>query len=398
MRTLIEIIAAALGLVSPLAFVVGLIILIIQAIRKKSKRPGLRLMIQAIALFALGAALYLLDFATVLIIVIGVVAILYVNQLIRKRKDAREAENRPPEPENPDNVRPLDVIHTDLNETILIRGKRIGLDALRRICCLLGSVLGVAFFWDNYLKDIFSKIERWLDKSDSIHLWYDSFAEALFDGLGETLLMALGLALIPICFYGLIWLLCGGVELTVTNRRVWGKAAFGRRVDLPLDSITAVGTGIFRSISVVAPSGAIRVMLIKNRDEIHQVLIRLLLTRQMGIPAVPAPEAAPAPVTQPPAPAQPQEQPAPQPASEPEPQTAPAPAPASQKKAAAPEAPAKPARPAISTDQPAAPAGATLGRCMLCGKTGVPVQTMNFQVGNYMRKRTVCAYCARQGR
>ena len=53
-------------------------------------------------------------------------------------------------------------------------------------------------------------------------------------------------------------------EMTVTDKRVYGIAAFGKRVDLPVDSISALSIiGVLRGISVATSSGKIRFFLIK---------------------------------------------------------------------------------------------------------------------------------------
>ncbi len=70
------------------------------------------------------------------------------------------------------------------------------------------------------------------------------------------------------------------IELIVTNKRVFGRAAFGKRVDLPLDAISSVGMGMLNNISVSTASGSIRFALISNRDEIHNTLSSLLVGRQ----------------------------------------------------------------------------------------------------------------------
>lgn len=69
-------------------------------------------------------------------------------------------------------------------------------------------------------------------------------------------------------------------ELVVTDKRVYGKAAFGKRVDLPFDMISSVGGGLFGSIGVATSSGNIRFWLIKNRDEIFSSITNLLIDRQ----------------------------------------------------------------------------------------------------------------------
>ncbi|MGN0500525.1 MAG: SHOCT domain-containing protein [Ruminococcus sp.] len=76
----------------------------------------------------------------------------------------------------------------------------------------------------------------------------------------------------------LLWL--RSQELTVTDKRVYGKASFGKRVDLPLDSVSAVSTSAFKGIAVGTSSGKISFKLIKNQDEIHALVSKLLLERQ----------------------------------------------------------------------------------------------------------------------
>lgn len=65
-------------------------------------------------------------------------------------------------------------------------------------------------------------------------------------------------------------------ELTVTNRRVTGKASFGKSVDLPLNQISAVGLGIFSRITVATSSGRIHFWFIKNRAEVHSALTEVI--------------------------------------------------------------------------------------------------------------------------
>ena len=92
-------------------------------------------------------------------------------------------------------------------------------------------------------------------------------------------------ALIPlplIIIAMLLYLWLSKYSLTVTDKRVYGKAAFGKRVDLPLDMVSAVGTSALKGISVGTSSGRIKFKLIKNRDEIHSTLSKLLMDRQQA--------------------------------------------------------------------------------------------------------------------
>ncbi len=70
------------------------------------------------------------------------------------------------------------------------------------------------------------------------------------------------------------------MNIVVTNRRVYGTSTFGKRVDLPLDSISAVGKSWLWGIDAGSSSGRIHFKFIQNRDEIHKEISKLLLERQ----------------------------------------------------------------------------------------------------------------------
>lgn len=70
------------------------------------------------------------------------------------------------------------------------------------------------------------------------------------------------------------------VQITVTDKRVYGVDGKGKRVDLPLDSITAIGAGWFNSLTVNTPSGAISFAQLKNRDDLHDAISKLIIERQ----------------------------------------------------------------------------------------------------------------------
>ena len=77
------------------------------------------------------------------------------------------------------------------------------------------------------------------------------------------------------------------VELTVTNKRVYGATKFGKRVDLPLDSVSSVGMSSFKGIAVGTSSGRIVFKGIGNRDEIYEAINKLIVARQEQSKAAP---------------------------------------------------------------------------------------------------------------
>ncbi len=107
------------------------------------------------------------------------------------------------------------------------------------------------------------------------------------------------ISLIPVAAFGLIggliFLWLRSYELTVTDKRIFGKVAFGKRVDLPVDSVSATAMiRLLKGVAVSTSSGKISFLAIKNSDEIYSIINDLLINRQKSekIPANPviAPE------------------------------------------------------------------------------------------------------------
>lgn len=78
----------------------------------------------------------------------------------------------------------------------------------------------------------------------------------------------------------LFYLYVSKMEIIVTNKRVYGKKAFGKRVDLPIDTISAVGTSFLKGIDIGTSAGKIKFKGIRNNIEIHTEISKLLNNRQ----------------------------------------------------------------------------------------------------------------------
>ena len=117
------------------------------------------------------------------------------------------------------------------------------------------------------------EVDKWNDVNDSlIKPWEKSGKKVV---LGISILVSITEILIVLVYY----LVCK-VEIIVTDKRVYGTAIWGKRVDLPLDSISAIATGIFQSIAVATSSGRIQFVGIENCEKIHSELSKLLIERQ----------------------------------------------------------------------------------------------------------------------
>ncbi|MBQ7119914.1 MAG: SHOCT domain-containing protein [Oscillospiraceae bacterium] len=69
-------------------------------------------------------------------------------------------------------------------------------------------------------------------------------------------------------------------EIVVTNKRVYGKVAFGKRIDLPLDKISSISVCAFNGIGVATASGTIKFLFCQNRDVVFNAISSLLIERQ----------------------------------------------------------------------------------------------------------------------
>jgi len=108
---------------------------------------------------------------------------------------------------------------------------------------------------------------------------YPDYAYAFsFDNGANLILYPL---IIALAFFGyFIYKRWSQVQITITDKRVFGYDALGKRVDLPLDSVTAVGTSILSGLAVTTASGAIKFVMLRNRDELHEAISKLLVERQ----------------------------------------------------------------------------------------------------------------------
>ena len=129
-------------------------------------------------------------------------------------------------------------------------------------------------------------------KGDSDQCWYCRYPSKkvtyLFDFLDYFYLWIFSLPIFAsFTIIGvLIYFALRSYELVVTDKRVYGRVAWGKQVDLPADSITATATlKLFRGIAVSTASGRIKFLLIKNAKEIYKVLNELIIARQDKIAA-----------------------------------------------------------------------------------------------------------------
>lgn len=172
-----------------------------------------------------------------------------------------------------------------MEEKVIVKSKLYDIHKFRKICVIVGAILFALAFVFNFV-DSYTKpwnddttfaaylVEYLVDTfTDLFWLWWNLGIPAIF-------------FVVPAVFGFVVHAWLSQIELIVTDKRVYGTAGFGTRVDLPFDSISAIGTGWPKGIEVATSSGKISFLAIKNCDEIHKVMSDLLIARQNKKPSV----------------------------------------------------------------------------------------------------------------
>ncbi|MBQ6677121.1 MAG: SHOCT domain-containing protein [Clostridia bacterium] len=159
-----------------------------------------------------------------------------------------------------------------MDEKELIRSKQSNYRLISWLIGLSGVVLSILFV---LILLIYHSTNPFIGRYGPIYS--SPFEELKSNGA----LIAVPFVIIAFAVLGLLFYkMCSKVSIVVTDKRVYGTSSWGRRVDIPLDSISAVGIGAFKSIAVTSASGALKFALIANRNEVHKVISNLLIERQ----------------------------------------------------------------------------------------------------------------------
>lgn len=154
-----------------------------------------------------------------------------------------------------------------MKEQVLIKSERSNVKTGTIITAITLSILFVAIFIMRVIQ-----ITNW--NNNPYMNWNISYIDDPYILFG--IIGTLAIWIIAVIFINAF----SKTELYVTNSRVYGMTIFNKRIDLPIDAITAVGTGIFNTISISTASGVIKFSYLKNRDNIHQCINDLVISRQ----------------------------------------------------------------------------------------------------------------------
>ena len=169
-----------------------------------------------------------------------------------------------------------------MNEQILIQAKPkykmrtlavimfFSFFALDLIILLIHSLI-------NYGSGPYSYYLPYVGRVEGYHVWSPI---NMIDSLEDLFPLAIILFIIGLVLAILLYL--SKNELTVTDKRIYGQGFLGKRVDLPLDSVSAIATTILflKGVTISTSSGKISFFFIANREEMYQSISQLLVGRQ----------------------------------------------------------------------------------------------------------------------
>ncbi len=196
-----------------------------------------------------------------------------------------------------------------MEEKVLIKSEQYDVKKVFKVMVIIGAILSVIMLLSTFgeIGDDMEWYEKDYKECYSIYLehqqegecgsWYDSWEKCndcewiidhpsklsyALNGKFERYFLPPLMTLVAFALWGaIIYFWLRSYELTVTDKRIFGKVAWGKRVDLPVDSVSATATiRLLKGVSVSTSSGRISFLVIKNADEIYTVMNNLMIERQ----------------------------------------------------------------------------------------------------------------------
>lgn len=171
-----------------------------------------------------------------------------------------------------------------MEERIVIKSKRNNVKVISIVLVAVGVIVPIIyiFVYSAYAAKLKEDNILWVNspvtgRRESINIPVSPLSESPAFAIFLSIVIFVSLLCFVLAFCLFMY---SKVELTVTNKRVYGTAAWGKRVDLPLDKISAVATSFFHGIAVASSAGSIHFKMIENYKDVHEEISKLLMERQ----------------------------------------------------------------------------------------------------------------------
>ena len=159
---------------------------------------------------------------------------------------------------------------------------RVNKKAVLLLCGLIALVTALTLLGLN------ANTEKWRENTNNYRVMWDAFKtadlKASFSNALETYhfyqTMQKVTAVVGVVLVVFSYVSNTGIELVITDKRVYGKAFPGKRVDIPVDSISSVGKGILNTMCVASSSGKILFTFLQDSKSAFAEVNKLLVIRQ----------------------------------------------------------------------------------------------------------------------
>lgn len=182
-----------------------------------------------------------------------------------------------------------------MEEKVLVKSEQYNIKKLFIIILVVGMLIGIVVATVTNVPSIVRYRERIAEETETYERLKGTsgsyIADMALEDIGffkkqiewatSDMVEIIGVAILASAVIGgIVYWWLSSIDLTVTDKRVYGKGTFGKRVDLPFDSVSAVGSKWPKGIAVATSSGKVAFLMVKNRDEIHKCVSDLLIERQ----------------------------------------------------------------------------------------------------------------------
>ncbi len=168
-----------------------------------------------------------------------------------------------------------------MKEKLLFNGKFFNNKVTKPFAIVGGSAFLVGAILANTFDELYHNSKVYVDPQS---YWsYGSYENnEIYSAISIffAVVAVLGGICLLIALIALIIYLFFNCKMVVTDKRVYAMNKLGKKVELPLDSITAIGLNILSIITVTTPSGKIKLIFMKNRNEAYDIISKLLINRQ----------------------------------------------------------------------------------------------------------------------
>ncbi len=150
--------------------------------------------------------------------------------------------------------------------------RRSSILLIRNIMIMFGFILWLI---------IFAALYKFVEAEYSLpFLEKPSLFKILLIVLSISIPLALPIVGFPVILAIIFTSAVGGYCMTVTDKRIYGKLMFNKRVDISLDQVSSISTIGNYGIKITTPARRASFLFLANRKDLYQCISEMLIQRQ----------------------------------------------------------------------------------------------------------------------